>query len=138
LSKASKGVGVRILLSFVGGTGHAEPMVPIAHVLRDAGHTVAFVGHPRDLPALEARGFLCFEVDGQLATGRRHLEGTPLERRPLLEPNQLDEDRVLRRHYASEVVRRRVGRYLELYDTWAPDLVIRDRPGAVPVSAQLP
>ena len=117
---------MRVLLSFVGGNGHAEPMVPIAHVLRDAGHTVAFVGHPRYLPALEARGFLSFEVDGQLATGRRHLEGAPLERRPLLEPNQLDEDRVLRRHYATEVPRRRVGRYLELYDTWAPDLVIRD------------
>jgi UDP:flavonoid glycosyltransferase YjiC (YdhE family) len=43
-----------------------------------------------------------------------------------VEPNQLDEDRVLRRHYATEVPRRRVGRYLELYDTWAPDLVIRD------------
>ena len=42
------------------------------------------------------------------------------------EPNQLDEDRVLREHYATVVPRRRVGRYLELYDTWAPDLVIRD------------
>lgn len=121
-----EGCRVRVLLSFVGGTGHAEPMVPIAHVLRDAGHTVAFVGHPRYLPALEARGFCSFEVDGQLATGRRHLEGAAQERRPLLEPNQLHEDRVLRRHYATEVPRRRIGRYLELYDTWAPDLVIRD------------
>jgi len=101
-------------------------MVPLAHVLRDAGHTVAFVGHPRYLPALEARGFLSFEVDGQLATGRRHLEGVPLERGPLREPNQLDEDRVLRKHCATEVPRRRVARYLELYDSWAPDLVIRD------------
>jgi hypothetical protein len=48
------------------------------------------------------------------------------ERRSLLEANHLDEDRVLRRHYATEVSRRRVGRYSELYDTWAPDLVIRD------------
>ena len=117
---------MRVLFSFVGGTGHAEPLVPIAHVLQDAGHTVAFVGHPRYLPALEARGFLSFEVDGQLATGRRHLEGAPLERRPLLEPDQVNEDSVLRRHYAAEVPRRRVGRYLELYDTWAPDLVVRD------------
>ena len=117
---------MRVLFSFVGGTGHAEPLVPIAHVLQDAGHTVAFVGHPRYLPALEARGFLSFEVDGQLATGRRHLEGAPLERRPLLEPNQVNEDSVLRRHYATGVPRRRVGRYMELYDTWAPDLVVRD------------
>jgi UDP:flavonoid glycosyltransferase YjiC (YdhE family) len=123
-----EGCRVRVLLSFVGGTGHAEPMVPIAHALRDAGHTVAFVGHPRYLPALEARGFLSFEVDGQLATGRAGLASRPpaLERRPLLEPNQFDEDRVLRRHYATEVPRRRVGRYLQLYGTWAPDLVIRD------------
>lgn len=110
---------MRVLFSFVGGTGHAEPMVPIARVLQDAGHTVAFVGHPRYLPALEARGFLSFEVDG-------HLAGARLGRRPLLEPSQVDEDSVLRRHYATEVPRRRVGRYLELYDTWAPDLVIRD------------
>lgn len=110
---------MRVLLSFVGGTGHAEPMVPFAGALRDAGHAVAFAGHPRYLPALEARGFLCFEVDG-------HLAGAPAERRPLLEPSQLDEDRVLREHYATEVPRRRVARYLELYDTWVPDLVIRD------------
>jgi UDP:flavonoid glycosyltransferase YjiC (YdhE family) len=32
---------VRVLFSFVGGTGHAEPMVPIAYVLQDSGHTVA-------------------------------------------------------------------------------------------------
>lgn len=117
---------MRVLFSFVGGIGHAEPMVPIAHVLQDAGHTVAFVGHPRYLPSLDARGFLSFEVDGQLATGRRHLGGAALERRPLLEPNQVNEDGVLRRHYATEVPRRRVGRYMELYDTWAPDLVVRD------------
>ena len=36
-----EGCRVRVLFSFVGGTGHAEPMVPIAHVLQDAGHTVA-------------------------------------------------------------------------------------------------
>ncbi len=117
---------MRVLFSFVGGTGHAEPMVPIAHALQDAGHTVAFVGHPRYLPALEAHGFLSFEVDGQIATGRRHLEGAPLERRPLLAPSQVNEDSVLRRHYATEVPRRRVDRYMELYHTWAPDLVVRD------------
>ena len=44
----------------------------------------------------------------------------------MLEPSQLDEDRVLRRHYATEVPRRRIARHLELYDTWSPDLVIRD------------
>jgi UDP:flavonoid glycosyltransferase YjiC (YdhE family) len=55
-------------------------MVSIAHVLRDGGHTVAFAGHSRYLPALEARGFLSFEVDGQCA-------GAPLEQRPLLEPS---------------------------------------------------
>jgi len=28
---------VRVLFSFVGGTGHAEPMIPIAYVLQDSG-----------------------------------------------------------------------------------------------------
>lgn len=110
---------MRVLFSFVGGAGHAEPMVPIAGALRDAGHTVAFAGHPHSLPALESRGFLSFEVDG-------HLEGAPLQRQPLVEPSQHHEDRVLRDHFATEVPRRRIARYLELYDAWAPDLVIRD------------
>jgi UDP:flavonoid glycosyltransferase YjiC (YdhE family) len=110
---------VRVLFSFVGGTGHAEPMLPIAGALRDAGHTVAFAGHPRYLPALAARGYVTLEVDG-------HLASPATVRRPLLEPSQVDENRVLREHYATAVCRRRVGRYLELYNTWAPDLVIRD------------
>ena len=39
----------RVLFRFVGGTGHAEPMVPIARALRDAGHRVALAG-PREVP----------------------------------------------------------------------------------------
>ena len=110
---------MRALFTFVGGTGHAEPMVPVARALQHAGHTVAFAGQARYLPALERQGFATLAVEGCSDTA-------PLERRPLKEPSQADEDRVLREHYATEVPRRRVARYLELFNDWGPDLIIRD------------
>jgi len=47
---------LRVLFSFVGGTGHAEPLVPVALAVRAAGHDVAVTGHDRYLPPLASRG----------------------------------------------------------------------------------
>jgi UDP:flavonoid glycosyltransferase YjiC (YdhE family) len=37
---------VRFLLTFAGGSGHFEPLLPIARAAREAGHVVAFSGRP--------------------------------------------------------------------------------------------
>ena len=35
---------MRVLFTFAGGSGHADPLVPIAEAVRAAGHDVAFFG----------------------------------------------------------------------------------------------
>jgi UDP:flavonoid glycosyltransferase YjiC (YdhE family) len=37
---------MRILFTFAGGSGHLEPLIPIARAAEAAGHTVAFSGRP--------------------------------------------------------------------------------------------
>jgi UDP:flavonoid glycosyltransferase YjiC (YdhE family) len=110
---------VRALFSFAGGTGHAQPMVPIADAVRAAGHDVAFCGDPRYLPDLESQGFRTFP-----ATDRR--EVAPPQRLPLLEPSQQNEDRAVRDYYVGTVPRERAAHYLLLYTRWRPDVVVRD------------
>ena len=50
-------MGRRILFTFAGGNGHAEPLVPLAAAARDAGHAVLFAGRPSVVEELGARGF---------------------------------------------------------------------------------
>ena len=109
-----------MLFSFVGGIGHAEPLVPVADAVHAAGHEVAFTGHERYLAALATKGFRTFAVDG--GSGGP----PPAGRLPLIEPSQQNEDRVIRAYYLGEVPRRRVPGYAELYARWSPDVVVRD------------
>lgn len=105
---------VRVLVTFVGGTGHAEPMVPVATALRDAGHTVAFAGHADPVRRLD--------FEQVVTTGAP----TAPERRPLVEPSQEHEEEVVRRHFAGSAARSRAERYREVFADWRPDLVLRD------------
>ena len=50
----------RILFTFAGGSGHAEPLVPLAAAARDAGHSIAFAGRPTVVAGLAERGFPVF------------------------------------------------------------------------------
>ncbi|CAA9574097.1 MAG: hypothetical protein AVDCRST_MAG87-2706, partial [uncultured Thermomicrobiales bacterium] len=51
---------MRILFTFVGGSGHLDPLIPIAHAARAAEHVVAISGRPGMLPRIEAAGFDAF------------------------------------------------------------------------------
>jgi UDP:flavonoid glycosyltransferase YjiC (YdhE family) len=46
-----------LVITFAGGAGHAEPLVPVARAARAAGHTVAFSGRASVAADLGARGF---------------------------------------------------------------------------------
>lgn len=109
---------MRILFTFAGGAGHAEPLVPVADAVRSAGHSVAFAGDERFLPALRDRGFSTFTVDRSAAV--------PPSRLALVTPDQLHEERVIQRHYAGAVARHRLAPYAELCRRWQSDVVVRD------------
>jgi UDP:flavonoid glycosyltransferase YjiC (YdhE family) len=104
---------MRVLFSFVGGTGHAQPMVPVALALRAAGHTVAFAGHAATVAHLP------FEA---LVTA----DSPPPPPSPLVDPDHEHELAVVRDFFAGRGPRNRVPRYLPVFRGWAPDLIVRD------------
>ncbi len=112
---------MRILCTYAGGSGHADPLVPVADAVRAAGHDVAFFGRRSAAAALDANGFTLFPDtdDRALAAG----EDAPIT--PLLELDMEREYRDLR-GFADRIARARMAGTLELADHWRPDLLVCD------------
>ena len=123
---------MRILFTFAGGSGHFEPLVPIARAAAVAGHIVAFAGQPAMVPAVEAAGFTAF------ATAGATVGNTP-KRLPLLKLDAEREDRALREGYATRIARERAVSILALCVEWQPNLLVCDEIdfGAVVVAERL-
>jgi UDP:flavonoid glycosyltransferase YjiC (YdhE family) len=113
-----KDIAVRILFTFAGGSGHFDPLVPIARAAEAAGHTVAVAGRPALASMVEAAGFAVF------ATGEAE-DGAPT-RIPLRELDPEREDRDLRDGFARRLARVRAASILALCAEWRPDLIVCD------------
>jgi len=109
---------MRVLCSFLGGSGHFDPLVPFAEAVRDAGHTVAFACRPAMTARVESAGFTVF------ATGRDGVN--PRTMQPLLELSGEREDNVLRHGFAGAPARERAAAIVTLCRDWQPDVVMRD------------
>jgi UDP:flavonoid glycosyltransferase YjiC (YdhE family) len=109
---------VRALVTFMGGPGHLEPLLPIALAARDAGHAVAVAGRPSVLRAAEALGLDTFAT----AADRRRSS----ERTPLLPVDLAREARDLRDGFALHLAREHAPAVRELCETWAPDVLVCD------------
>ncbi len=109
---------MRILFTFAGGSGHADPLVLIARVAEEAGHTVAFTGRPAPLSMLEALGFSVFDTPGD--------SDVSTERIPLRELDAEREDRVLREGFARRIARLRAAGILAVCGDRRPDLAVCD------------
>jgi UDP:flavonoid glycosyltransferase YjiC (YdhE family) len=114
-------VTLRVLFTYAGGSGHADPLVPVADAVRAAGHDVAFFGRRSAAAALDADGFTLFPDtdDRALAAG----DDAPIT--PLLELDMEREYRDLR-GFADRIARARMAGTLELADHWRPDLLVCD------------
>lgn len=110
---------MRFLFTFAGGSGHFEPLAPLARAALAAGHTVAFAGQAAMLAAIEAAGFLAF------ATAGATLSATPV-RQPLLKVDRTREERDLRDGFATRLAHTRADALLTLGGTWQPDLLVCD------------
>ena len=112
---------MRVLFTYAGGSGHADPLVPIADAVRAAGHAAAFFGRRSAADVLEASGFALFADtdDPALATGD-HAAITPLL--------ELDMEREYRdlRGFADRIARARMAGALEVAGEWQPDLLVCD------------
>jgi UDP:flavonoid glycosyltransferase YjiC (YdhE family) len=110
---------VRLLFTFAGGSGHFEPLVPIARAAEAAGHTIAFAGQRAMIPAIEAAGFTAFTTAGATFSSRP-------ERLPLLKLDLDREDRDLREGFATRLARERATAVLALCAAWQPNLLVCD------------
>jgi UDP:flavonoid glycosyltransferase YjiC (YdhE family) len=110
---------VRLLFTFAGGSGHFEPLVPIARAAEVAGHTIAFAGQAAMIPAIEAAGFAAFTTAGATFSSRP-------ERLPLLKLDLDREDRDLREGFATRLARSRATAVLALCAAWQPNLLVCD------------
>jgi UDP:flavonoid glycosyltransferase YjiC (YdhE family) len=107
-----------MLFTFTGGTGHLEPLLPLAIAARTAGHVVAFAGRPSAATTAEAVGFGVFATEARSAA--------PAERIPLRAPDGDREDRDLRDGFAGRLARARAAQLQPLCTAWRPDVLVCD------------
>jgi UDP:flavonoid glycosyltransferase YjiC (YdhE family) len=110
---------MRILFTFAGGSGHFEPLVPLARLAQAAEHQVAFACQPALIPVVEGAGFTAF------ATGGATFSSTP-QRTPLLKLDMEREEAALRDGYADRIARERAALLLPLCAQWQPDLLVSE------------
>lgn len=109
---------MRMLFTFVGGSGHYEPLRPIAQAARAAGHTVAFACSPSMVATVENSAFTVFTIGAG--------SGQPPERRPLLAVDMEREERDLREGFAREGARFRAPKIIDLCADWRPEVMVHD------------
>jgi UDP:flavonoid glycosyltransferase YjiC (YdhE family) len=106
------------LFTFAGGTGHAEPLLPIARAAKTAGHVVAMAGRASILAGIEPAGLATFPVGAELEDG--------LSMKPLLALDPAREARDLAEGFGRRLARERAGELIELCADWRPDVVVCD------------
>ncbi|WP_035803580.1 glycosyltransferase [Kitasatospora mediocidica] len=111
---------MRILFTFIGGSGHFNPLVPIAHAAEAAGHTVAVAGSGSMVSTIEAAGFTAF------ATSEPRPRPPAPERVPLEPVDPEGEDRQLRDGFAGRGARRYASVIPDIVRAWQPDVLVRD------------
>jgi UDP:flavonoid glycosyltransferase YjiC (YdhE family) len=109
---------VRALFTFVGGSGHFEPLIPIARAVAEAGHAVAVACESGMLASVREAGFVAFAAGSHPIQSSRRL--------PLVPIDAVGEDEILREKFARQRARERVADLLPLCAKWQPDVVVRD------------
>jgi UDP:flavonoid glycosyltransferase YjiC (YdhE family) len=109
---------VRILFTFAGGSGHLEPLVPLARAAESVGHTLAFAARPWMVSKVEALGFVAFPTGSD--------RGLAPVTRPLVELDAERELRDLRDGFGRRIARERAADLLPLCGKWRPDLIVRE------------
>jgi UDP:flavonoid glycosyltransferase YjiC (YdhE family) len=107
---------MRALISFVGGEGHLQPLIPLALAASAAGHEVTVSGAAALAPVAAASG-LAFVASGPDAVSQRV---------PLQPVDMAREERGVREAFAGRVARSRATDLLALCVRWRPDVVVRD------------
>jgi UDP:flavonoid glycosyltransferase YjiC (YdhE family) len=118
---------MRILFSFIGGSGHFIPLIPVARAAAAAGHTVAVAGSGGMVPKIEAAGFTAFPTSERRSPGAApQAQQEQPERMPVPPVDPEREERQLREGFAGRGAPRHAAAILELAREWKPDILVRD------------
>jgi UDP:flavonoid glycosyltransferase YjiC (YdhE family) len=107
---------MRVLFTCSGGSGHLEPLVPLATAARGAGHTVAIAPRPWMVPRAQEFGFEAHPAGSD--------EGLAPVTRPLLEVDMEREFRDLRDGFGRRLSRSRAADLQPICEAWRPDVVV--------------
>jgi UDP:flavonoid glycosyltransferase YjiC (YdhE family) len=120
----------RVVASFVGGWGHAEPLLPVARLAASLGHGVTFAGQRAVTPMLAALGFETEVVGPDTLTA---------ERLPLQPVDRAAEQAVLRDHFVARYGQHRFLALADRFQRLEAGLVVCDEVdvGAVAASEHL-
>lgn len=122
---------MRMLFTFAGGSGHLEPLVPLARAAAIAGHAVAFAGRPWMVPKVEALGLPAFATGSDV--------GLTPTRLPLAQIDLERDIRLAAIGFGGRIARERAADILALCGDWKPDLLVCEETdfGAMVVAERL-
>ena len=122
---------MRILVTFAGGRGHLDPLIPIARVAEAAGHSLAFAARPWMVPQVQALGFSAFASGSDVGL-------TPV-RVPLQAPDIERDAQGFGSGFGGRIARERASDILPLCGQWRPDLLVCEETdfGAMAVAERL-
>ena len=107
---------MRLLFNFAAGSGHLEPMLPLAYAARALGHVVAFSSRPWMAPQVTALGFQAFSAGPDAGL-------TPV-RKPLAPVDTAEDMRAVGAGFGRRVARGRAAGLLPICAEWRPDLMV--------------
>jgi len=110
--------GLRLLFTFVGGSGHFDPLVPIARAAEAIGHSVAFGCGSSAVSLVQDAGFTSFAMGPEASPAPKRI--------PLRAVDPEREDRDLRERFAHRAARHRVPLVISLCSEWRPDVLVCD------------
>lgn len=117
---------VTVVATFVGGWGHAEPLLPVARLAGERGHDVVFAGQAAIVPRLRDHGYRTVVVGPDtLVTSRQEL----------VPPDPEAERVVLRDSFVARSGRLRAAALTDVFAAERPQLVVCDEVDAGAVVA---
>jgi UDP:flavonoid glycosyltransferase YjiC (YdhE family) len=120
---------VRALLTFVGGSGHLDPLLPVARALAAAGHEVAVAGSGGPVARVAAEGLTALPTSAPrppAAPTTGPTTGPTTERIPVVPVDRHATEVEFAENFAGKATRRHVVAVAEHLRAWRPDVGVRD------------
>jgi UDP:flavonoid glycosyltransferase YjiC (YdhE family) len=120
---------MRILFTFTGGRGHAEPLLPIALAATAAGHEIAMASAAEAVPHITAAGITAFATSEPLPPrpeGDRRPQAPDPDQAPAPADTPGPKADQIPEGYALRSAHRHASAIQDVVREWKPDLIVRE------------